>query len=61
LHSEIWGELGKLNKALLGLQKLQFLETRPFLDAIQIPKFFHFLSITSIFSRVYGVLNIDKK
>jgi hypothetical protein len=31
------------------------------LDAIQIPKFFHSLSITSIFSRLHGVLNIGKK
>jgi hypothetical protein len=33
---------------------------RPCLDVIQIPNFFT-LSITSIFSRLHGVLNVGKK
>jgi hypothetical protein len=33
----------------------------PCLDDIKIPKFFHSLSITSIFNCLHGVLNVGKK
>jgi hypothetical protein len=36
------------------------LQSRPCLDDIKIPSFF-ILSITSIFSRLHGVLNVGKK
>jgi hypothetical protein len=39
---------------------LEKLVPQPCLDAIQIPSFFT-LSITSIFSRLHGVLNVGKK
>jgi hypothetical protein len=45
-----------------GMERInQKAQTKPMFRSPQNSKFFHSLSITSIFSRLYGVLNVGKK
>ena len=51
---------GSFMECQLAVKKQRKNQPRPCLDVIQIPSFFT-LSITLIFSRLYGALNIGKK
>ena len=57
----VLGQLSvKLDVYSLGVLILEIV-TRALFSSLQNSKFFHSLSITSIFSRLHGVLNVGKK